>query len=133
MTTVEILSKFQESLLPVFGLNSLENINPEYSLVKDLGADSIDFVEIIYIIERDFGVVIKTDEIVAGGININAEELFEDGVLTENGATLINKNFPGHSDRFKQGITWIDLFSSLTVKDMAEIIKLKMSKEKNNV
>ena len=39
--------KLREILLPVLGLDEIEEVQPEHSLVKDLEADSIDFVEII--------------------------------------------------------------------------------------
>lgn len=129
---MNIEERLRELLLPVFGLDSIDEIRPEASLVKDLGADSLDFVEIIYLIERDFGVILKANEIIVGGINIDPDNLFSDDKLTEEGAALLNKYFPeSPSDRFKAGMTRIGLFESLTVKDFANIIKARM-KERDN-
>ncbi len=122
---MEIEEKLRNLLLPVFGLNSTDEVQPEHSLINDLGADSIDFVEIIYLIEREFGVIIKTNEIMIGGANINSNDLFVEGQLTEQGAIFLNKNFPESSSDFKTGMTRIDLFCSLTVRDLANIIKKK--------
>lgn len=39
-----------------------KNIRREKTLVDDLGADSIDFVEIVLKLEKAFGITIKDDE-----------------------------------------------------------------------
>ena len=39
-----------------------KNIRREKALVDDLGADSIDFVEIVMELEKAFGITIKDDE-----------------------------------------------------------------------
>ena len=38
------------------------NITQEKTLVDDLGADSIDFVEVVMELEKTFGITIKDDE-----------------------------------------------------------------------
>jgi acyl carrier protein len=124
---MDIEEKLREILLPVFGLNSTKEIQPESSFVNDLGADSIDFVEIIYLIESNFGVVIKINEIISGTIKINPDDLFTDGLLTEEGASLIHENLPESTDRFRAGLTKKDIFSILTVRDLSNLIKVKKS------
>lgn len=120
---MEVETKLRELLLPVLGLDSIDEVAPGASLVKDLDADSIDFVEIIYLVEQHFGVVLKTDEIIVAGIDPGT--LFFDGRLTKKGAKLINANLPGSSGRYAEGMTKIELFSALTVSDLAHIITLK--------
>jgi len=124
---MDIEKKLREILIPVFALNSIEEIQPEHSLVNDLGADSLDFVEIIYLIESNFGVVLKVNEIVSGTITINPDDLFTDGLLTEEGASLIQKSLPETRGRFRAGLTKKDIFSLLTVRDMVNLIKIKKS------
>ena len=124
---MDIEKKLREILIPVFALNSIEEIQPEHSLVNDLGADSLDFVEIIYLIESNFGVVLKVNEIVSGTIKINPDDLFTDGLLTEEGASLIQKSLPEIRGRFRAGLTKKDIFSLLTVRDMVNLIKIKKS------
>jgi acyl carrier protein len=122
---MDIENKLRELLLPVLGLDSIQEIKPEAALVKDLDADSIDFVEIIYLIEQNFGVVLKTDEIIVAGVE--PDTLFQEGKLTSEGASMINNNLPGSRDRYRPGMTKMDLFSVLSVSDLAHIIKLKKS------
>lgn len=119
----EIENKLRELLLPVFGLSNINEVLPQHSLVKDLGAESIDFVEIAYIIESHFGVNIKTNELMIGGATMNPDELFIDGKLTAQGANLMNDSFG--EIRFSEGQLRRDLFAAITVRDLARIIKLK--------
>jgi len=122
---MEIETKLRELLLPVLGYDSIDDVAPGMALVKDLDADSIDFVEIIYLIEKNFGVVLKTDELVVAGID--GETLFRDGKLTGEGAASIHAALPGSEGRFRTGMTKMGIFSYLTVGDLAHIIQLKMS------
>ena len=120
---MDITDKLRELLIPVFGLTSIEEVKPEHSLVKDLGATSIDFVEISYLIEGHFNVVIKTNELMIGGTAINPDELFVEGILTQEGASILNANMNG--DKFVAGNTRRDLYESITVADLAYVIKVK--------
>ena len=120
MKTVDVL---REILLPVLGVDSIEEVQEQHSLVRDLGADSIDFVEIIYEIEQQFGVVLKTNELIAAGVN--SEDLLVDGRLSKEGAQLISKQFPDAGERYKENMTKVELFSAITVSDLARIIEMK--------
>jgi acyl carrier protein len=126
---LNIEEKLRQSLLPVFGLDSVEKVQPGASLVLDLGADSLDFVEITYIIERDFGIVLKANELVFGGRKVNTDNLFSEGKLTAIGLSLLRAHFPSDTGRFMDGMTKMDLFQSITVRDLANIIQEKL-KEK---
>lgn len=114
--------RLRKALLPVFGLESIEEIPPDASLVRDIGADSLDFVEITYIIENDFGVTLKTSELLAIGIGATAEDQFADGRLTAAGAAALNARFPGEN-RFAAGMTKIALFESISTRDLARLIE----------
>lgn len=127
---MDIEIQLRELLLPVLGLESIQEIKPGDALVNDLDADSIDFIEIIYLVEQKFGVVLKTDEIIMTGVN--PDTLFKEGKLTSEGAGLINANLPNSKNKYKEGMTKMDLFSILTVSDLAYIIKLKMEASEGN-
>ncbi|CAB4133538.1 AcpP Acyl carrier protein [uncultured Caudovirales phage] len=61
MTTDEIISKLNEILSKQFG-KTPEEINPNKSLSDDLGADSLDVMEIITDTEYKFGITIEDGE-----------------------------------------------------------------------
>ncbi len=123
-----IENRVREMLLPVFNLPSIEGIKPEASLVNDLEAESLDFVQIIYLIEREFGVVLKPDEIMSGAASESAESMFRDGKLTEEGAALLNKQFPGHAEPFAEGMTKRTIYLSITVRDLATAIEARIQR-----
>ena len=115
-----IEKRLQEMLLPVFGLTSVDEIPVDASLVNDIGGDSLDFVEITYLIEREFGVALKPGELVMGGATVDTEDFFAEGRLTARGAHILKEHFP--ESRFEEGMTKIDLFRSLSVRDLAQAV-----------
>jgi acyl carrier protein len=64
----------------------IEKVKPEASLIDDLGAQSIDFLDIIFRIERAFKVKIPRGKIIeeARG-NLSAAEFDQRGVVSEAG------------------------------------------------
>ena len=122
---MNIEEKLRELLIPVFGLTTIDEIQPQYSLVKDLGATSIDFVEISYIVESNFEVTIKTNELMIGGTPVNPDDIFIDGKLTSQGAEMLNNNMNG--GKFIEGQTRRELYESITVADLAHIVEVKKS------
>ncbi|MFA6234315.1 MAG: phosphopantetheine-binding protein [Bacteroidota bacterium] len=129
---MSVIDKFRELLLPVLGFESIDELPPDAALVKDLGADSLDFVEIMYIIESNFGVVLKTSQIIAGGENIRQEDIFEDNRLTAMGLQRIEQSFPGSAGRFTVGMNRVDVFSTITIRDIAGIIDTKLLEGNKN-
>jgi acyl carrier protein len=123
-----IEDRVREMLLPVFNLPSIEGIKPEASLVNDLGAESLDFVQIIYLVEREFGVVLKPDEIMSGAASDSSESMFRDGKLTEEAAALLNKQFPGHAEPFAEGMTKRTIYLSITVRDLGTAIEARIQR-----
>jgi len=124
---MSILVKLQELLLPVFGLDSIEEVQPEFALVNDLEADSLDFVEIVYLIEKNFNISLKTDEMILGGVIISSDTLFEDGLLSDEGVEHLKSAFPNRADEFEASTSKVQLFSKLTVGDLAQVIEYKQN------
>ena len=66
MHRTEIEEKVREFLIEDLEVEE-ENIHPDALLKDDLGIDSLDFVDIVVIIERKFGFKIKPEEM--AGVN----------------------------------------------------------------
>ncbi len=63
MDRKEIEAKVKEFLIEDLELEE-DKIKPEARLKEDIGIDSLDFVDIVVIVERKFGFKIKTEEMV---------------------------------------------------------------------
>lgn len=66
MNRTELEEKVKNFLIEDLEIDE-EKITPDARLKEDLGIDSLDFVDIVVIIERDFGFKIKPEEMV--GVN----------------------------------------------------------------
>ena len=76
MTKEDVLKKINEFLIEEFELQE-EQLVPEALLKNDLGIDSLDFVDIIVIIEKNFGFKVKGEEM----INVKTLQDFYDYVV----------------------------------------------------
>lgn len=61
MNRQEIESKVKEFLLEDLEIDE-ENIFPEAKLKEDMAIDSLDYVDIVVIVEKNFGFKIKAEE-----------------------------------------------------------------------
>lgn len=62
MTKLEIIEKVNHLLVEEFEIDA-DLLTSEASLVKDLEIDSLDFVDIVMLIDRDFGFKPKAEEL----------------------------------------------------------------------
>jgi len=57
----EVIEKVNEFLVDEFEIEA-NKLTPEAHLIDDLGIESLDFVDIVVIIEKDFGFKVKREE-----------------------------------------------------------------------
>src|SRR5207237_9055347 len=62
-----------------------EDVTPEATLQGDLGADSIDFLDIVFRLEREFDVRIPPDELFPDSILQGNPAFVQDGRVTDQG------------------------------------------------
>jgi acyl carrier protein len=125
---MDVSLRLREILLPVFGLDTIDELPPNASLVDEIGADSLDFVEIVYLVEKEFGVVLKMGEILVADTAVDADTLFAEGRLTREGTALLQGQLEEGAERFKSGMTKMELFKSLSVDDLAAAIRQRLDR-----
>ncbi len=91
----EIFSKVQAVLVDALGVDE-EEVTPTAVIKDDLGAESIDFLDISFRLEKAFGIKIQKGEMMPEGM-ANDATLVQDGKITEAGVALLKKQMP-HSD-----------------------------------
>ncbi len=88
----EIVSKIQDVLSSALGMDSSE-IRPEASLPRDLGAESIDFIDIIFRLEKAFDIKIPSGELFPGNL-LNDDRFVRGGTVTPEGLEELKAKVP---------------------------------------
>ena len=84
-TKEEVFEKVQNALVEALGVDE-EEVTPEATLVGDLGAESIDFLDIVFRLERGFKVKIPRGKIIEDARGSLSESEFEkSGIVTDAG------------------------------------------------
>ena len=96
MSRDEIFGEVQEVLVDALGVDE-EEITAEATLMGDLGAESIDFLDIVFRLEKVFGIKIPREELFPAESLVNNPEFVNNGKLTEAGLTELREKIP-HTD-----------------------------------
>ena len=91
-TETEIFQKVQECLSGALGIES-DEIHSDSSLVRDLGAESIDFIDIIFRLEKAFDLKIPSGELFPASL-LNENGLVQEGRLTPEGLKVLRIKMP---------------------------------------
>jgi len=96
MSRDEIFRKVQEVLMDALGVDD-EEVTAEATLMGDLGAESIDFLDIVFRLEKAFEMKVPREELFPAEGLLNNPELVSNGKLTENGLAELREKVP-HTD-----------------------------------
>ena len=102
----------------------LEEVKPDASLINDLGAESIDFLDLVFRLERAFKVKIPRGKIIEDARGDLPEAAFEQkGVVTEPGlATLRSFLSEVPADRIKAPLKVADIPRLFTPETFAKLV-----------
>ena len=95
MTRDEVYDKVQETLVDALGVDD-EEVTPQATLTGDLGAESIDFLDIVFRLEKAFDIKIPRGELFPDNV-LNNPEYVADGKLTATGMSTLKERMP-HAD-----------------------------------
>jgi acyl carrier protein len=77
-----------------------DEVTAQATLMGDLGAESIDFLDIVFRLEKAFGIKVPREELFPAEGLLNNPDLVSNGKLTEKGLTELRENVP-HTDLTK--------------------------------
>lgn len=124
-TKDEIFEKIQEALVEALGVDD-DEVTPEATLVGDLGAESIDFLDIVFRLEKAFDIKIPRGELVPEDVLTNSEYV-QEGKVTETGLAELKRRMPfADLDAFSKNPVVQDFGNVLTVADMVRFIESKV-------
>ncbi|MFN3149064.1 acyl carrier protein [Bremerella sp.] len=122
----EVFEKVREALVDALGVDE-EEVVPEATMVGDLGAESIDFLDIVFRLEKAFGITIPRDELFPEDILTNAQYV-QGGKVTEEGLAELKKRMAfADLSKFEANPVVSDFGNLLTVNDMCSYVKSKLA------
>jgi len=127
MSRDEIMQQVQEVLVDALGVDDDEVI-AEATLMGDLGAESIDFLDIVFRLEKAFGIKIPREELFPAENLMNDSEFVHNGKLTEKGLAELREKMP-HTDitAFESDPDINKLADLFTVNAIVNYVEGKMS------
>jgi len=96
MSRNEIFKDVQEILVDALGVDD-DEVTTEATLTGDLGAESIDFLDIVFRLEKTFGIKIPREELFPAESLMNNPEFINNGKFTEKGLNELREKIP-HTD-----------------------------------
>jgi len=122
----EVFGKVKEALMDALGVDE-EEVTEEATMVGDLGAESIDFLDIVFKLEKAFEISIPRDELFPDDILTNAE-FISDGKVTPEGLEQLKARMPfADLTKFESNPLVQDFGNLLTVKDLCKYVETKIS------
>lgn len=91
----EIFEKVRQTLVEALSVEE-DEVTETATLTGDLGAESIDFLDIVFRLEKAFGIKIPQEELIPRDILSNPEYV-TDRKLNENGMAKLKEHMP-HAD-----------------------------------
>jgi len=131
LTQDEILEKTREILMEALVLDA-DEITPESSLTADLNAESIDFLDIVFRLEKTFSTEDKPFKIDPGELFpdnlLENPEWVQEGKLTDAGMDMLKERMP-HVDfsEFDQDRNVDKVAANITVASLVTFIDRKLS------
>lgn len=122
----EIFAKVQEALVDALGVEE-DEVTPEATLQGDLDAESIDFLDIVFRLEKGFGIKIERGELFPEDILTNTDYV-ADGQVNDEGIAKLKERMPfADLSEFEKDPQVQKLGKQLTVQDMCNFVEHKLA------
>jgi len=127
MSRDDIFQQVQEVLVDALGVDD-DEVTTKATLMGDLGAESIDFLDIVFRLEKAFGIKIPREELFPIENMMNNPEFVDNGKLTETGLAELKSKMP-HTDlgTFEQDPDINKLPDLFTVNSIVNYVETKLN------
>src|SRR5690349_19010945 len=89
----EVPARVARVLVECLGVDG-DDVTPSATLQGDLGAESIDFLDIVFRLEREFGIKIPRGELFPDSIFAGNADLVQGGMVTDQGMSELRSQMP---------------------------------------
>jgi acyl carrier protein len=93
LTQAQIYQRVSTTLIDALNVDA-EEVKPSATLQGDLGAESIDFLDITFRLEREFGIKIPRGELFPEAIFQGDPEFVDNGTVTDQGLQELRERMP---------------------------------------
>jgi acyl carrier protein len=121
----EIFEKVKACLVDALGVDE-EDVSPTATMVGDLGAESIDFLDIIFRLEKAFGIKIDRGELYPADVLASAD-FVSNGKVNAAGIAALKARMPfANLAKFEANPSVQNFANTLTVEDMVRYVAGKL-------
>lgn len=125
-STEEVFGKVKDALVDALGVDD-DEVTTEATLVGDLGAESIDFLDIVFRLEKSFDIKIPRGELFPEDILTNTDYVV-DGKINAEGMEELKKRMPfADLTKFEANPAVQEFATNLTVQDMCNYVATKLT------
>ena len=122
----EIFDKVKEVLENALGVDE-EEVTMDATLIGDLGAESIDFLDISFKLEQEFSIKIDQGELFPENL-MSDDTLVQDGKLTDKAMGILRERMPHVDFSMLDDDRQVDQLSEVfTVESLVDFIERKLS------
>ena len=123
----EIYTKVSATLVEALNVDE-EDIRPAATLQGDLGAESIDFLDIVFRLEREFGIKIPRGELFPEAIFQGDPEFVQNGRVTDKGIAELRSRMPfADLSKFEENPDLTGISDLFTVEMITRYIQGKLN------
>jgi acyl carrier protein len=103
-----------------------ERVRPESILMDDLGAESLDFLDIVFKLERAFDIQITRGEMERAARGDMSEDDFAPaGVISEAGLERLRQLMPEAKERIRPGLRPMQILGLFSVQTFVNLVEAK--------
>ena len=131
-TQDEIYQKVSATLVEALNVDE-EDVQPQATLQGDLGAESIDFLDIVFRLEREFGIKIPRGELFPESIFQGDPDFVQDGRVTDKGLSELRTRMPfADLSKFEKDPQVTNISDLFTVEMITRYIQGKLTTPSKN-
>lgn len=128
MANDEIFEKVTTTLVDALGVDD-DEVTSDATLTGDLGAESIDFLDIVFRLEKNFGIKIPRGELFPDEKLFTDPNFVQDGKMTKAGLSELKRRMPfADIDSFSKNPEVSQISSLFTVDVIVKYIESKLSR-----